>query len=298
MLPSNVKIIKPKAQLEENAQDTPRLIRVGGYARVSTGKPEQKTSFESQLKHYKSLFARHPDWIDVGLYADEGITGTSIRKRKNFIRTIEDCRAGKIDKIIVKSVSRFARNTVDCLATIEELTALGVEVYFELQNLSSIQDSKTTKLQLTLFASMAQEESETLSESVSYGIRMGIESGRYRMPKAYGYYLDENKKLKIHPQEAEQVRFIFNAFLEGYTAAQICSILNERGVTPPRGKAWYDSTVVNMLRNEKYVGDLRLEKTVSSDLKMRRRVPNTKGTQYFVGDNHEPIISREIFDRV
>lgn len=298
MLPSNVKIIKPKAQLEENAQDTPRLIRVGGYARVSTGKPEQKTSFESQLKHYKSLFARHPDWIDVGLYADEGITGTSIRKRKNFIRMIEDCRAGKIDKIIVKSVSRFARNTVDCLATIEELTALGVEVYFELQNLSSIQDSKTTKLQLTLFASMAQEESETLSESVSYGIRMGIESGRYRMPKAYGYYLDENKKLKIHPQEAEQVRFIFNAFLEGYTAAQICSILNERGVTPPRGKAWYDSTVVNMLRNEKYVGDLRLEKTVSSDLKMRRRVPNTKGTQYFVGDNHEPIISREIFDRV
>ena len=122
---------------------------------------------------------------------------------------IEDCRAGKIDKIIVKSVSRFARNTVDCLATIEELTALNVEVYFELQNLSSIKDSKTTKLQLTLFASMAQEESETLSESVSYGIRMGIESGRYRMPKAYGYYLDENKKLKIHPQEAEEVRFIF-----------------------------------------------------------------------------------------
>lgn len=110
---------------------------------------------------------------------------------------IEDCRAGKIDKIIVKSVSRFARNTVDCLATIEELTALNVEVYFELQNLSSIKDSKTTKLQLTLFASMAQEESETLSESVSYGIRMGIESGRYRMPKAYGYYLDENKKLKF-----------------------------------------------------------------------------------------------------
>lgn len=157
MLPSNVKIIKPRAQVVIDEQPLIQYIRVAGYARVSTGKPEQKTSFESQQKHYKSLVARHPDWIDVGLYADEGITGTSIRKRKNFIRMIEDCRAGKIDKIIVKSVSRFARNTVDCLATIEELTALNVEVYFELQNLSSIKDSKTTKLQLTLFASMAQE---------------------------------------------------------------------------------------------------------------------------------------------
>ena len=298
MLPNNVKIIKPKVRLSEDEQPIPQLIRVAGYVRVSTGKPEQKTSFESQQKHYRQLLARHPEWIDVGLYADEGITGTSIRKRKNFIRMIEDCRAGKIDKIIVKSVSRFARNTVDCLATIEELTALNVEVYFELQNLSSIRDSKTTKLQLTLFASMAQEESETLSESVSYGIRMGIESGRYRMPKAYGYYLDENKKLKIDPAEAEEVRFIFHSFLEGYTVGQICKILNERGVKPPRGAKWHDSTVLNMLRNEKYAGDLILEKTVSSDLKNRRRIPNTKGDQYFVGDNHEPIISREIFDRV
>lgn len=297
MLPSNVKIIKPRAQVVIDEQPLIQYIRVAGYARVSTGKPEQKTSFESQQKHYKSLVARHPDWIDVGLYADEGITGTNIRKRKNFIRMIEDCRAGKIDKIIVKSVSRFARNTVDCLATIEELTALNVEVYFELQNLSSIKDSKTTKLQLTLFASMAQEESETLSESVSYGIRMGIESGRYRMPKAYGYYLDENKKLKIHPQEAEEVRFIFNAFLEGYTAAQICRVLNDRGVKPPKGKAWYDSTIVNMLRNEKYAGDLMLEKTMSRDLKSRKRIPNP-GNKYFVGDNHEPIISKEMFERV
>lgn len=297
MLPSNVKIIKPRAQVVGDEQPLPQLIRVAGYARVSTGKPEQKTSFESQQKHYKSLVARHPDWIDVGLYADEGITGTSIRKRKNFIRMLNDCRAGKIDKIIVKSVSRFARNTVDCLATIEELTALNVEVYFELQNLSSIKDSKTTKLQLTLFASMAQEESETLSESVSYGIRMGIESGRYRMPKAYGYYLDENKKLKIHPQEAVEVRFIFNAFLEGYTAAQICTSLNERGVKPPRGKAWYDSTIIRILQNEKYAGDLLLEKTMSRDLKSRKRIPNP-GNKYFVGDNHDPIISKEMFERV
>nr|DAI55606.1 MAG TPA: integrase [Caudoviricetes sp.] len=297
MLPSNVKIIKPRAQVVIDEQPLIQYIRVAGYARVSTGKPEQKTSFESQQKHYKSLVARHPDWIDVGLYADEGITGTSIRKRKNFIRMIEDCRAGKIDKIIVKSVSRFARNTVDCLATIEELTALNVEVYFELQNLSSIKDSKTTKLQLTLFASMAQEESETLSESVSYGIRMGIESGRYRMPKAYGYYLDENKKLKIHPQEAEEVRFIFNAFWEGYTEPQICRVPNDRGVKPPKGKAWYDSTIVNMLRNEKYAGDLMLEKTMSRDLKSRKRIPNP-GNKYFVGDNHEPIISKEMFERV
>lgn len=276
-LPSNVRVIRPKTQLFNDEQAAPQLIRVAGYARVSTGRPEQKTSFESQQKQYKNLLARHPEWIDVGLYADEGITGTSIRKRKNFIRMIEDCRAGKIDKIIVKSVSRFARNTVDCLATIEELTALNVEVYFELQNLSSIKDSKTTKLQLTLFASMAQEESETLSESVAYGIRMGIESGRYKMPKAYGYYLDENKKLKIDPTEAENVRFIFNAFLEGYTVSQICRILNDKGVVGPRGKTWHDTTVANMLKNEKYVGDLLLEKTVSTDLKTRKRVPNTKG---------------------
>lgn len=298
ILPNNVKVIKPKTSVFNDEQPVPQLVRVAGYARVSTGRPEQKTSFESQQKQYRNLLARHPDWIDVGLYADEGITGTSIRKRKNFIRMINDCRAGLIDKIIVKSVSRFARNTVDCLATVEELTALGVEVFFELQNLSSIKDSKTTKLQLTLFASMAQEESETLSESVAYGIRMGIESGRYRMPKCYGYYTGEDKKLHVKHSEAENVRFAFNAFLEGYTLGQICKIFNDRGITPPKGKLWYETTLANMLRNEKYVGDLRLEKTVSSDLKYRRRVPNTKGDQFYVGDNHEAIISRDLFERV
>ncbi len=298
ILPNNVTVIKPKTQVFEGEQPVPQLIRVAGYARVSTGRPEQKTSFESQQKQYHNLVARHPDWIDVGLYADEGITGTSIRKRKNFIRMINDCREGKIDKIIVKSVSRFARNTVDCLATIEELTALGVEVFFELQNLSSIKDSKTTKLQLTLFASMAQEESETLSESVAYGIRMGIESGRYRMPKCYGYYTGEDKNLHIKPDEAEHVQFAFHAFLEGYTLGQICKIFNEKGIKAPKGQVWYESTLANMLRNEKYVGDLRLEKTVSTDLKNRRRVPNTKGEQFYVADNHEPIIPRAIFERV
>lgn len=141
MLASNVKVIQPKKlfNIEENAK---RILRVAGYARVSTGRPEQKTSFESQQKHYKELVAKHSDWIDVGLYADEGITATSMRKRKQFLKMIQDAKDGKIDRIIVKSVSRFARNTVDCLATVEELTALGVDVFFELQNLSSLQDSK------------------------------------------------------------------------------------------------------------------------------------------------------------
>ena len=298
MLPNNVKIIKPKVRLGEDEQPIPQLIRVAGYVRVSTGKPEQKTSFESQQKHYRQLLARHPEWIDVGLYADEGITGTSIRKRKNFIRMIEDCRAGKIDKIIVKSVSRFARNTVDCLATIEELTALNVEVYFELQNLSSIRDSKTTKLQLTLFASMAQEESETLSESVAYGIREGIKNGRYRAPKAYGYRLDENKRLVIDPEQAEVIMFIYNTFLQGYTVGQICAMLNAREIPAPRGGIWYDSTVDGILKNEKYIGDLRLEKTVSTDLKTRRRVPNIDGQQFYVTNNHEGIMSERMFKRV
>lgn len=297
MLASNVKVIQPKKlfNIEENAK---RILRVAGYARVSTGRPEQKTSFESQQKHYKELVAKHSDWIDVGLYADEGITATSMRKRKQFLKMIQDAKDGKIDRIIVKSVSRFARNTVDCLATVEELTALGVDVFFELQNLSSLQDSKTTRMQLTMYASMAQEESETLSESVAYGIREGIKNGRYRAPKAYGYRLDENKRLVIDPEQAEVVMFIYNTFLQGYTVGQICAMLNAREIPAPRGGIWYDSTVDGILKNEKYIGDLRLEKTVSTDLKTRRRVPNVDGQQFYVTKNHEGIMSERMFKRV
>lgn len=297
MLASNVKVIQPKKlfNIEENAK---RILRVAGYARVSTGRPEQKTSFESQQKHYKELVAKHSDWIDVGLYADEGITATSMRKRKQFLKMIQDAKDGKIDRIIVKSVSRFARNTVDCLATVEELTALGVDVFFELQNLSSLQDSKTTRMQLTMYASMAQEESETLSESVAYGIREGIKNGRYRAPKAYGYRLDENKRLVIDPEQAEVIMFIYNTFLQGYTVGQICAMLNAREIPAPRGGIWYDSTVDGILKNEKYIGDLRLEKTVSTDLKTRRRVPNIDGQQFYVTNNHEEIMSERMFKRV
>ena len=297
MLASNVKVIQPKKlfNIEENAK---RILRVAGYARVSTGRPEQKTSFESQQKHYKELVAKHSDWIDVGLYADEGITATSMRKRKQFLKMIQDAKDGKIDRIIVKSVSRFARNTVDCLATVEELTALGVDVFFELQNLSSLQDSKTTRMQLTMYASMAQEESETLSESVAYGIREGIKNGRDRAPKAYGYRLDENKRLVIDPEQAEVIMFIYNTFLQGYTVGQICAMLNAREIPAPRGGIWYDSTVDGILKNEKYIGDLRLEKTVSTDLKTRRRVPNIDGQQFYVTNNHEGIMSERMFKRV
>lgn len=297
MLASNVKVIQPKKlfNIEENAK---RILRVAGYARVSTGRPEQKTSFESQQKHYKELVAKHSDWIDVGLYADEGITATSMRKRKQFLKMIQDAKDGKIDRIIVKSVSRFARNTVDCLATVEELTALGVDVFFELQNLSSLQDSKTTRMQLTMYASMAQEESETLSESVAYGIREGIKNGRYRAPKAYGYRLDENKRLVIDPEQAEVIMFIYNTFLQGYTVGQICAMLNAREIPAPRGGIWYDSTVDGILKNEKYIGDLRLEKTVSTDLKTRRRVSNIDGQQFYVTNNHEGIMSERMFKRV
>ena len=297
MLASNVKVIQPKKlfNIEENAK---RILRVAGYACVSTGRPEQKTSFESQQKHYKELVAKHSDWIDVGLYADEGITATSMRKRKQFLKMIQDAKDGKIDRIIVKSVSRFARNTVDCLATVEELTALGVDVFFELQNLSSLQDSKTTRMQLTMYASMAQEESETLSESVAYGIREGIKNGRYRAPKAYGYRLDENKRLVIDPEQAEVIMFIYNTFLQGYTVGQICAMLNAREIPAPRGGIWYDSTVDGILKNEKYIGDLRLEKTVSTDLKTRRRVPNIDGQQFYVTNNHEGIMSERMFKRV
>ncbi len=297
MLASNVKVIQPKKlfNIEESAR---QLLRVAGYARVSTGRPEQKTSFESQQKHYKELVAKHSDWIDVGLYADEGITATSMRKRKQFLKMIQDAKEGKIDRIIVKSVSRFARNTVDCLATVEELTALGVDVFFELQNLSSLQDSKTTRMQLTMYASMAQEESETLSESVAYGIREGIKNGRYRAPKAYGYRLDENKRLVIDPEQAEVIMFIYNTFLQGYTVGQICAMLNAREIPAPRGGVWYDSTVDGILKNEKYIGDLRLEKTVSTDLKTRRRVPNINGQQFYVTNNHEGILAERMFKRV
>lgn len=296
MLASNVKVIQPKRLVDIN-EGIRQFLRVAGYARVSTGRPEQKTSFESQQKHYKELVAKHSDWIDVGLYADEGITATSMRKRKQFLQMIQDARDGKIDRIIVKSVSRFARNTVDCLATVEELSAKGVDVFFELQNLSSLQDSKTTRMQLTMYASMAQEESETLSESVSYGIREGIKNGRYRTPAAYGYK-KENGVLKIDPEKAEVIMYMFNTYLQGYTVGQICKMLNEREIPAPRGKIWYDSTVSNILKNEKYIGDLCLEKTISTDLKTRRRIPNTETEQFYVSQHHQGILADRMFERV
>lgn len=145
---------------------------------------------------------------------------------------------------------------------------------------------------------MAQEESETLSESVAYGIREGIKNGRYRAPKAYGYRLDENKRLVIDPEQAEVIMFIYNTFLQGYTVGQICAMLNAREIPAPRGGIWYDSTVDGILKNEKYIGDLRLEKTVSTDLKTRRRVPNIDGQQFYVTNNHEGIMSERMFKRV
>jgi len=313
MLAPNVKIIEPTKKVDKTyngmMQDLPK--RVCGYCRVSTNSEEQKTSYESQKIYYENLIRGRQNWIFAGIYADEGITGTSMRKRDDFNKMIKAALNGEIDIILVKSVARFARNVVDILTIIEQLTLKGVAVIFENEHLNSLDDQKTTKMQLMLCAANAEDYSQTLSESVKWGKIRQIEQGNYPFSKCYGYIIEIRKQtidgkervvektIKINEREAETVRLIFNQYLNGYSYRQIAIMLEERGIESPRGKEkWKASTVQGILQNEKYKGDLHLQKQTYSDIKFRKRIPNTEGKQYYIEDHHKAIISKSEWNRV
>ena len=277
-----------------------RKRRVAGYARVSTDSDEQFTSYEAQIDYYTQYIQRNPEWKFVKVYTDEGISGTSTKHRTGFNEMIDDAMSGKMDLIVTKSVSRFARNTVDSLVTIRKLKEKGVEVYFEKENIYTF-DSKG-ELLLTIMSSLAQEESRSISENVTWGQRKRFADGKVNLPykQFLGYRKGADGLPEIVPEEAAIVRRIYARFMEGLTPHTIAKELTADGIPTPSGKqCWQTSTVESILQNEKYKGAALLQKCFTVDfLTKKQKVNEGEVPQYYVEHSHEPIITPEDFDRV
>ena len=281
--------------------DSKKKRRVAGYARVSTDHEDQQTSYEAQVDYYTTYIQGREDWEFAGLYSDEGISATNTKHRDGFNRMIADALAGKIDLIITKSVSRFARNTVDSLSTIRKLKDHNIECYFEKENIWTF-DSKG-ELLLTIMSSLAQEESRSISENVTWGQRKRMADGKVSFAYSRFLGLDKDKetgKIVVVPEQAETVKLIFKLFLEGMTPHSIAAELTARGIKTPAGKdVWNQQTVRRMLSNEKYKGDALLQKEFTVDF-LQKKMKKNEGEvpQYYVEGNHEAIISPAVFDMV
>jgi len=272
-----------------------RKKRVAGYARVSTDSDEQFTSYEAQIDYYTQYILNHSDWEFVKVYTDEGISGTNTKNREGFNLMIADALAGKIDLIVTKSVSRFARNTVDSLVTVRKLKEKGVEVYFEKENIYTL-DSKG-ELLITIMSSLAQEESRSLSENVTWGQRKAFSDGKIRLPykKFLGYERGPDGLPQIVPEQAEIVRRIYSEFIGGKTTFAIAKSLTADGILTPGGKTnWAASTVESILRNEKYKGDALLQKAYTVDF-LTKKMKKNEGEvpQYYVENSHPAIVTPE-----
>ena len=299
----NVRFIPATITLQQGLNRnlrTERLLRVAGYARVSTGDPEQLTSYEAQLDYYTKYIKQHREWEFVEVYADPGLSGTSLKKRGNFNRMIADALAGKIDMIIIKSISRYARNTVDAVDTIRKLKARGVDIFFETENIHTMDCN--SEFIVSIMASVAQKESEDISQNVTWGHRKRFADGKMLMPyKSFlGYEKGSDGQPQIVEDEAEIVRQIYALFLEGKTFRQIAKHLMDQGVLTPRGNtAWSVSTVQSILKNEKYAGNALLQKKFTTDFLTKTiKVNEGEVPQYFVTNSHPAIIPQDTFDLV
>ena len=282
-------------QQADNAIPTTRnKLKVAAYARVSTDEAEQLNSYKTQCDYYTSYIQGKLEWEFVGLYADEGITGTSAKRRKEFQRLIRDAMDGKIDLILVKSVSRFARNTVDSLQTVRKLRDKGVKIYFEKENIDSL-DAKCDMI-LSIYSSLAEEESRSISTNIRWAHQKKVERGEVvlNFNNIYGYQQDENKNVTIKIQEAEVVREIYHKYLIGYSIRRIIRELKENEIKSPLGSSkWSSSTIKGILESEKYIGDVILQKTYKRDFLTQRRVRNTgQAPQKYVENNHPAIIDK------
>jgi len=296
----NVKVIKAN-QYNFNAvrnSDEIKKYNVAAYARVSTEFDEQEDSFERQVNYYTSYIQNEPEWNFVKVYSDPGISGTRADKRPGFLQMIEDCKAGKIDKILCKSLARFARNTVDALNYIRLLKEMGVSIYFEAQNIDT--GTPGGDVLLTILAAMAEEESRTISKNVKWAMEKKFQKGDFLLnyTRFLGYKRDENHNLVIVEEEAEIVRRIFREFIGGYSISQICNRLDKDGVqTPSGGKKWYYTVVESMLHNEKYYGSALMGKSYKPDVLSKKRYKNEgQVEQYYAEDTHPAIISKETWD--
>ena len=293
------KIVVIPAKSRNEIHRTTRL-RVAAYCRVSTDQEEQESSYEAQISYYTEKIGKNTEWQMAGIFADEGITGTQAKKRPEFLKMIRLCRQRKIDVILTKSLSRFARNTVDSLNYIRELKALGIGIVFEKEQLNTLETD--TEMMLTIMSCFAQAESESISKNVSWGVRQSFKNGNVpiQYAKLLGYKKGENGLPEIIPEEAEIVKEIFRSYLDGMSLKQIADTLNSRGVRTKRKKAeWQPEIVKSILVNEKYTGDALLQKTYITDcITKKSRKNNGELPMYLVKNHHEPIISRADFNRV
>lgn len=295
-----VAMIPAKPQYDRSIKLSEKKLRVAAYCRVSTELEEQESSYEAQVEYYTRKIAETDNWKMAGIYADDGKSATNTKKRDDFNAMIKDALDGKIDMILTKSVSRFARNTVDSLLTIRKLKEKNVAVVFEKEGVNTLDG--TGEILITILSSLAQEESRNISENTRWGVVRRFENGKMIVNhnKFMGYTKNENGDLVIVQEEAEIVRLIFRLYLEGYSAGKISQYLEKNGIKTATGQdRWYDSVIFKMLRNEKYMGDALLQKTYTVDFMTKKRVIN-KGIvpQYYVEDDHEPIIPKELFYRV
>jgi DNA invertase Pin-like site-specific DNA recombinase len=269
--------------------------RVAAYVRVSSGKDAMLHSLSAQISYYNSYIGKRGDWEFSGIYADEAITGTK-DTRPEFQRLLEDCRSKKIDMVITKSITRFARNTVTLLQTVRELKLLGIDVYFEKENIHSL--STDGEFMLTILASYAQEESRSVSENQKWRIRKMFEQGRPNTGNMLGYRLFDGK-LYIIPEEAEIVKTIFDDYLSGMGPNAIMKKLSEADIPTRSGTLWHESALYRILRNEKYSGDMLLQKTFTLDhLSKKKQINRGELPMYQVINSHEAIIDKETFAKV
>ena len=299
-VPKKVSMIPAKPQYDRSIKLSEKKLRVAAYCRVSTELEEQESSYEAQVEYYTRKIQETENWKLAGIYADDGKSATNTKKRDDFKAMIKDAESGKIDMILTKSVSRFARNTVDSLLTIRKLKEKNVAVVFEKEGVNTLDG--TGEILITILSSLAQEESRNISENTRWGVVRKFEKGKVIVNhnKFMGYTKNENGDLVIVPKEAEIVRLVFRLYLEGYSAGKIAKYLEEQKIKTATGlEKWHDTVVLKMLRNEKYMGDALLQKTYTVDFMTKKKVMN-KGIvpQYYVEDDHEAIIPKDLFYRV
>ena len=291
VIPANPQMVQETAK---------RQLRVAAYCRVSTEEEEQQSSYEAQCSYYTDKIMTNPEWTMAGIFADEGITGTSTKKREDFNRMIRRCRQKKIDLILTKSISRFARNTLDCLRYVRALKELGIGVYFEKENINTM--DMDTELILTFMGAFAQSESESISANVKWGIRQAMKEGKVHINfnRLFGYYVKEDGTPGIDQDKAESVRYIYDRYLAGDSLRQIKQGLELYGVMAPNGSERWDITEIRkILANEKYVGDVLMQKTFKPDVLSGKIVKNTgQLPMYLVQNNHPAIIDRKKFNDV
>ena len=299
-LERRVRVIPPTKTPETIHSSHTGKKRVAAYCRVSTDSEEQLNSYEAQKSYYTQKIQDSPDWEMAGIYADEGISGTSLKKRTAFNQMITACKRGRIDLIITKSLSRFARNTVDCLETVRLLKANNIGVYFEKENINTLTES--SEFLITLFSGFAQAESESLSKNVSWSIEKSAKAGNvhFQYAKMLGYRRGADGKPEIVPEEAAIIQRIYHRYLNGCSLGQIKLELDRDGVpTAQKVAHWSTAIIHNILINEKYIGDALLQKTYITDC-ISKKVKKNQGERamYYVENNHPAIISRETFDLV